>query len=119
MFRGVIQEVEIVNTVADAIESARAASGLSQRALADKTGISQATLNRILNGSRVAKMPESILIAEATGCTVAQLTDSAVAERVRCATQSTNGANMNAMRQRLLHFMEMDAYLADQAIPAP
>lgn len=100
-----------------AIENARSAAGLSQRALADRTGISQATLNRILNGERTAKMPEIILIAEATGCTVAQLTGSAVGERVLCAARSTNGANMDAMRQRLLHFMELDAYLDDQAIP--
>lgn len=108
-----------MNAIAEAIDSARAASGMSQRALADRTGISQATLNRILNGSRVAKMPEIILIADATGCTVAQLTGSAVADRVRCAPHTTNGPDMHAMRQRLLHFMEMDAYLDDQAIPAP
>lgn len=99
------------------IESARAAAGLSQRALADRTGISQATLNRILNGERTAKMTEIILIADATGCTVAQLTGSAVADRVLCAARGTNGANMDGMRQRLLHFMELDAYLDDQAIP--
>lgn len=99
------------------IESARAAAGLSQRALAHRTGISQATLNRILNGERKAKMTEVILIADATGCTVAQLTGSAVRDRVLCAARGTNGASMDAMRQRLLHFMELDAYLDDQAIP--
>lgn len=100
-----------------AIESARAAAGLSQRRLAKRTGISQATLSRILNGERTAKMTEIILIADATGCTVAQLAGSAVSERVLCAARSTNGAGMDAMRQRLLHFMELDAYLDDQAIP--
>jgi len=101
-----------------AIESARAAAGLSQRALANKTGISQATLSRILNGERVAKMPEIILIADATGCTVAQLTGSAVAARVQCAARAANGSSMASMRQRLLHYMELDAYLDDHAIPA-
>ena len=100
-----------------AIESARDAAGLSQRALADKTGISQSTLHRILNGERVAKMPEIILIADATGCTVAQLTGSAVADRVRCAARATNGSGMTSMRQRLLHFMELDSFLDDHAIP--
>lgn len=119
MIPRLIQEVGTVNGIAEAIDSAREASGMSQRALADRAGMSQSTLNRILNGSRVAKMPEILLIADATGCTVAQLTGSAVADRVRCAARSTNGANMDAMRQRLLHFMEMDAYLDDQAIPSP
>jgi transcriptional regulator with XRE-family HTH domain len=106
-----------MNNMTVAIESARTAAGLSQRALADKTGISQATLNRILSGARVAKMPEIILIADATGCTVGQLTGSAVAQRARCAARATNGASMDSMRQRLLHFMELDAYLDEHAIP--
>lgn len=101
-----------------AIENARDAAGLSQRALAEKTGISQSTLNRILKGERVAKMSEIILIADATGCTVAQLTGRGVADQVRCAARSTNGSSMVAMRQRLLHFMELDAFLDDHAIPA-
>jgi len=107
----------MVNNMTAAIENARAAAGLSQRALADRTGISQSTLNRILSGDRVPKMPEIILIADATGCTVAQLTGSAVADRVQCAARSMNGASMLTMRQRLLHFVELDAYLDDQAIP--
>ena len=56
--------------VSAAIESARTAAGLSQRALADRTGISQSTLNRILSGDRPAKMTEIIEIADAVGCTV-------------------------------------------------
>lgn len=40
------------------IERARVAAGLSQRALADVTGISQSTLSRIISGDRVAKLPE-------------------------------------------------------------
>lgn len=106
-----------MNVVPATIESARAAAGLSQRALANKSGISQATLSRILSGERTAKMPEIILIADATGCTVAQLTGSAVADRVQCAARATNGSSMASMRQRLLHFAELDAYLDDHAIP--
>ena len=107
-----------MNHTVATIESARTAAGLSQRALADKTGISQATLSRILSGERTAKMPDIILIADATGCTVAQLTGRAVADRVQCAARTTNGSSMASMRQRLLHFIELDAYLDDHAIPA-
>lgn len=104
--------------VGAAIERARQAAQLSQRALESRTGISQATLSRILSGRRPAKMSEIVLIADATGCTVAQLTGSAASDRVQCAARATNGTSMEAMRDRLLHFVELDAYLADHAIPA-
>jgi transcriptional regulator with XRE-family HTH domain len=100
------------------IESARRAAGLTQRGLADRSGLSQPTLQRILSGQRPAKMPEIVLLADAVGCSVAQLTGSGVADRVQCAARSTNGQEMDAMRQRLLHFMELDAYLDDHGIPA-
>jgi len=102
--------------LAAAVQSALSAVGMSQRALADKTGISQATLNRILTGNRPAKMPELILIADAVGCTVAQLASSSIEDRVECAARATDGSSMAAMKQRLLHFVELDAYLDDQAI---
>lgn len=105
-----------MQNVASAIESARSASGLSQRALASRTGISQPTLHRILTGERVAKMPELILIADAVGCTVSQLAGSDLVGRVQCSGRATDGSSMDVMRQRLLHFMELDAYLDDQAI---
>jgi transcriptional regulator with XRE-family HTH domain len=101
------------------IDRARAAAGLTQRGLAESTGISQATLSRIISGDRSAKMPELVAIAWATGHTLAQITGSAtVADRVQCAARSTNGCEMERMRTALLHFLELDDYLDDQAIPA-
>lgn len=101
------------------IERARIAAGLSQRALADATGISQPTLSRIISGDRAAKMPEVVAIAWATGHTVAQLTEAGtVADRVQCAARATNDSDMDRMREALLHFLELDNYLDDQAIPA-
>jgi transcriptional regulator with XRE-family HTH domain len=101
------------------IERARRAAGLSQRALADMTGISQPTLSRVISGQRTAKMPELMAIAWATGVTVAELAGTGtVADRVECAARATNHADMDGMRQELLHFLELDDYLSDQAIPA-
>ncbi|WP_017596318.1 helix-turn-helix domain-containing protein [Nocardiopsis potens] len=101
------------------IERARVAAGLSQRALADATGISQSTLSRIISGDRVAKVPELVVIAWETGHTVSQLTGiGAVSERVECAARATNGSGMEGMRRTLLDFLELNAYLDDQAIPA-
>lgn len=108
-----------MSSITAAITSALEHGKLSQRTLAEKTGISQPTLNRILTGAREAKLPEIILIADATGCTVAQLTGTGVIQRVECVARATNGSSMETMRQRLLHFMELDAYLDDQAIAAP
>ncbi|MDA3629833.1 helix-turn-helix transcriptional regulator [Saccharopolyspora oryzae] len=105
--------------VGAAVDRAREAAGLSQRGLADRTGISQTTLSRIISGERAAKMPEIIRIADATGYTVAQLTGTAAAERVQCAARASNGSGMEKMRQRLLDFIELDAYLDEQAVTAP
>ncbi len=100
------------------IERARAAAGLSQRALADMTGISQPTLSRVISGQRTAKIPELMAIAWATGVTVAELAGTGtVAERVECAARATNHADMDGMREALLHFLELNDYLSGQAIP--
>ena len=108
-----------MNTIGTRIDQARAAAGLSQRTLADATGISQSTLSRIISDDRVAKLPEIVAIAWATGFTVAQLTGAGtVAGRVQCAARATNGSGMEEMRRALLHFLELDDYLDEQAIPA-
>lgn len=101
------------------IEQARVSASLSQRALADAAGISQSTLSRIISGDRVPKMGELVAIAWATGHTVAQLTGiGTVADRAQCAARATNDSGMDRMREALLHFLELDDYLEDQAIPA-
>lgn len=101
------------------IERARAGAGLSQRALADMTDISQPTLSRIISGDRAAKMPEVVALAWATGVTVAELTGTGtVAERAQCAARATNNADMDGMRSTLLHFLELDDYLTGQAVPS-
>lgn len=108
-----------VTDVGARIERARAAAGLSQRALAGITGISQPTLSRVVSGRRTAKMPELVAIAWATGATVAELAGTGtVAERVECAARATNHADMDSMREALLHFLDLDDYLSGQAIPA-
>jgi transcriptional regulator with XRE-family HTH domain len=114
------REVAVTTTdVGVRIERARAAAGLSQRALADMTGISQPTLSRVVSGQRTAKIPELVAIAWATGATVAELAGTGtVAERVECSARATNHADMDSMREALLHFLELDDYLSGQAIPA-
>ena len=101
------------------VESALAAAGMSQRSLAKEAGLSQPTVSRIVSDDRPAKVPELLAIAWATGTTLAELTGTgSVTERVQCAARATNGPAMDEMREALLHFLELDAYLEDQAIPA-
>lgn len=108
------------NTTSEAISRAMAAAGVSQRDLAHATEISQPTVSRIMTGQREAKMNELVAIAHATGCTVSELTNSStLADRVQYAARATNGATMTEMRERLLHFLELDAYLDDQGISSP
>lgn len=67
----------------------------------------------------MVKMPEIVVIARATGRTVAQLTGTGdVAGRVQCAGRGTNDPCMDEMRGALLSFLELDKYLDDLAIPA-
>ena len=100
------------------IERARVAAGLSQRALADVTGVSQSTLSRVISGQRAAKMPELMAIGWATGATVAELAGiGTVTERAEGAAGATNHSDMDGMREALLHFLELDDYLSSQAIP--
>lgn len=101
------------------IQRAIDTAGMSQRALARASGVSQATLSRIISGDRPAKLPELVAVARATGHTVAQLTDtSPVGDRVQCIARATNSADMDRIRETLLSFLELDDYLDDQAIPA-
>jgi transcriptional regulator with XRE-family HTH domain len=101
------------------IERARVAACLSQRALADATGISQSTLSRVISGQRAAKVPELAAIGWTTGVTMAELAGTGtVAERAEGAARATNHADMDGMREALLHFLELDDYLFGQAIPA-
>ena len=106
-------------SIGERIERAVIRAGVTQRKLARQTGISQPTLSRIISGERPAKLTEVVAIAWATGRTVAELTGiSAVPNRAVCAARATNGSDMTAMRDTLMHFLELDAYLEDQGIPA-
>jgi transcriptional regulator with XRE-family HTH domain len=95
-------------------------ANLGQRALARATGIAQTRLSRIISGAVEPKLPELILIAEATGTTLAELTGvECVSDRAQSAARATDGAGMEEMRRELIAYLELDAYLDDQAICSP
>ncbi|WP_198676472.1 helix-turn-helix domain-containing protein [Kribbella monticola] len=99
------------------ITEAREAARLSQRQLASRSGIAQATLSRIEQGVRPAKMNEIVILAEVLGCTIAELTGlSGVQQRLECVARATDNSSMKTMYGELSHYMELDAYLEDQGI---
>jgi transcriptional regulator with XRE-family HTH domain len=108
-----MHEGEQANRIAEAREAAK----LSQRRLATRSGIAQATLSRIEQGVRPAKMNEIIALAQVLGCTVSELTGiSSVQERLECVARATDHSSMKTMYRELSHYLELDAYLEDQGI---
>lgn len=106
------------STVSVSIAHAMSQAGLSQRRAAEQTGISQPTLSRILSGKRAPTLPELILLAQVTGVPLASLTGrGAVADRCLMAVRAVDGGSMEVLRRTLLGYLELDAYLDDQAIP--
>lgn len=104
-------------TVGQLVREALDAARLSQRATSDLTGIPQSAISRITNGERKAKTTELMLIAKATGRTYAELTGGGTREeQVQWAARSTAGSSMEGMKKSVLHFIDLDQYLSDQAI---
>ena len=104
-------------TVGQLVGAALASSNMSQRSIADETGIAQAAISRIINGTRQAKTTELILIAQATGHTYAQLTGGGIAEdQISWAARSTAGSRKADMQKAAMAFMDRDACPTHQAI---
>ncbi|APT92167.1 transcriptional regulator [Corynebacterium phocae] len=91
---------------------------MSQRQLAELSGISQSTISRIIAGDRQVTAPELMLFAHAMGLTLRQLLGTDVASRIKLSARSTNGAAMETMRARLIYLAEIDLFLEDQGIPS-
>ena len=105
------------NGSSERIVVAREAAGLTQRQLAARSGIAQATLSRIEQGLRPAKVSEVLALAWALGCPASELMgQSGVQDRLECVARATDRSSMETMRRELSHYLELDAYLEDQGI---
>ena len=115
-----IQLISRGPTSGDRIKAARDRTKLSQRALADRAGLSQPTLHRIEQNARAPKMPEMISLAQALGVSLSEISEhSLVRDRVICYARAENDSDMAGLRRDLVHFLELDAYLEEQGIPQP
>lgn len=107
-----MQKTSITNTT-QLIEQAMTHADMSQRKLAQATGIPQATLSRILSGKREMKMPEAISIASALGYTTGYLLGSELSSRVEYAARYEKHTQTELLKQRLLSLMEIDDFLTE------
>lgn len=91
---------------------------LRQRDIAAETGIAQPTLSRISSGKREPRLDEVMLIAAAAGVGIESILDeNPLHERVLVSHRASSGAvETEAVRNKLLSYLEMDAYLATHDI---
>ena len=107
---------QYVTTLAARLREARERAGVTQHEARAAIGVSQATYSRIENGERPLKGHELIQLADRFGMRVAAITNlPEVRERARFAAR-TDGttAPMNAMRDKLISYLELDSYLTEQ-----
>lgn len=103
--------------LADHLVAARERVGLSQRTVAGRTGLSQATLSRIESGDRTPKANELLSLAWTLGVGIDVLTGrSTVADRVQCIARSTDDLASDGLRAELISLLEIDARLDDHGI---
>jgi transcriptional regulator with XRE-family HTH domain len=90
------------------IEEARTQMGMSQRDLANETGISQPVLSRIESGQRHATNTELVVIAASLGTTVGRLLGTSfVADELMCAGRD----NPESMLEHMAYYFEVADHL--------
>jgi transcriptional regulator with XRE-family HTH domain len=96
------------------------AAGLSQRELADATGISQPTISRIVTGARAASMPELVSIAWALGVPIDDVIEErTLSDRVLVAPRAKEPtADASEVRRRLVGYLRMELHLDALGVPA-
>jgi transcriptional regulator with XRE-family HTH domain len=94
------------------IERYQTAISVSQRDLAERTGISQSTLSRIVSGARAAKMDELVSLAWGLGVTVDALTtETSLRDRVLVGTRADPQADIEGVLDSLVYLLEVGAIL--------
>ncbi len=97
-----------------------AAAGLSQRDLAEAAGMSQATVSRIVTGTRRASVPELVTLAWVLGVPYEELVATrSLSDRVLVASRSSRvEADLSVARGRLVGYLRMELYLDAQGVAA-
>lgn len=113
--------IQVIDLVAQGrrISERRSLLGRSQRDLARTAHLSQATLSRIENGERPARMDEVLRIARALGTSLESLVAEVPFEgRVQFAHRiSSTDVDASAVRARVAQLLEIDAFLTTRGAP--
>ena len=100
------------------VRELREARGVEVSAIIETLEISQPTYSRVEAGARPLKGHELVLLADLLGVRVASIVElPRIKARVRYAAR-TDGteAGMEAMKERLCAYLELDSYLTSQGI---
>lgn len=87
---------------------------MSQRDVAAESGLPQSTLSRIETGTREASAAEIVLVANAIGATVAEITGTSYVRDETTRAARTVGADVEAMYDELVRYLEVSDYLDRQ-----
>lgn len=103
------------------LRDVRVSVEISQETAAAAIAVSQATYSRIEAGERALKGAELVLLADAFGVRAAAITGALeVQENARFAARTDGSpASMDAMREKLYSYLELDTYLTGQGITEP
>ncbi|MDK8535823.1 helix-turn-helix domain-containing protein [Corynebacterium propinquum] len=110
--------MSVVNIeIGQRIVDARKVVGVSQRELANETGLSQPTIQRIEKGERAASRLELVLIADGCGVLVDDLLGTnSIADEVRCAGR-TDEDGSKALADYLIYAFGVSRRLDQLGIP--
>lgn len=96
---------DVDRLIGQRLTSARETVGMSQRDLAACSGVSQSTIHRIENGSRVASIVELSTLADACGVLVADLQgNNVIADQVLCAGRMNDAGTQDLASYMLYAF---------------
>jgi transcriptional regulator with XRE-family HTH domain len=103
------------------VREVRETVGVSQNDARKAIGVSQPTYSRIESGERPLKGDELVLLADRFGVRASAIAGVAeLRQRARYAARTDGSStDMDAMREKLYSYLELDAYLTDQGIPSP
>ncbi|MBP1326039.1 transcriptional regulator with XRE-family HTH domain [Leucobacter exalbidus] len=102
------------------LREVRESKNVTQEAASAAIRVSQPTYSRIESGDRPLKGDELVILADHIGVRVASLTGYVEAGEHAKFAARTNGsaATMDVLKSKLLAYLELDSYLAEQGIPA-
>ncbi|GAA3663747.1 helix-turn-helix domain-containing protein [Microbacterium marinilacus] len=102
------------------LREVRESKGITQDLVRAAIGVSQPTYSRIESGERPLKGDELVILADRIGVRVSALTGYIEASEQAKFAARTDGsaATMDVLKAKLLAYLELDSYLADQGISA-